>query len=62
MISTKEFEKIMYSLDPKEVDQRIENAKDAIDREFWYAISDRLLQHRQEKTINSKFVLWVFFI
>ncbi|WP_308556768.1 hypothetical protein [uncultured Lactobacillus sp.] len=57
MASIKEFEKTMYDLNPEEVEEQIKKAKNAEDRNFWYEISDRLLQHRQEKTINSKFVL-----
>lgn len=47
----------MYDLNPEEVEEQIKKAKNAEDRNFWYEISDRLLQHRQEKTINFKFVL-----
>ncbi|MCI7590574.1 MAG: hypothetical protein SPG45_01380 [Lactobacillus johnsonii] len=54
--ATNKLENEIIKLDGKEIQDRILNAKNQNERDFWVAIQDRALQLRQGKVIKGKFV------
>ncbi|TWU79276.1 hypothetical protein [Lactobacillus johnsonii] len=51
---TNKIEKEIANLPVKELEERIENANNDIDKRFWLTLKNRRLQYRQRKIINQK--------
>lgn len=53
---TNKIDKEIGKLDDLELQARINNSKNQIERNFWKALQDRALQARQRKVINGNFI------
>lgn len=51
---TNKIEQEIVNLPVKELEERIENSNNEIDKRFWLALKNRRLQYRQRKVINQK--------
>ncbi|PAB54616.1 hypothetical protein A3Q05_06485 [Lactobacillus johnsonii] len=51
---TNKIEKEIANIPVKELEERIENSNNDIDKRFWLTLKNRRLQYRQRKIINQK--------